>query len=233
MRIEPEISGVDIVLVGNFNPAIFTPAWFALHELLPRRVAEGAELEVAHRELTVFKIEWCQLHVTLERFQLQTTSAPYIRLCDLALRVFREHLHHTPIRALGINRSVHFRVGDLGERDRIGRRLAPVKPWGQWCETLGLGEEQGGMTSLKMSALNREATPLGGEVNVTVEPSKRIDDIRVGVYVGVNDHYSMEPAGAETNEALLALLERNFEASLEQSEGIIDQVMSLSEEREI
>ena len=231
MRIEPEISEVDIVLVGNFNPAIFTPAWFVLHELLPKRVAEGAELEVAHRELTVFKIEWCQLHVTLERFQLRTTSAPYVRLCDLALRVFRENLYHTPIRAIGINRSVHFRVDDLGERDRIGQRLAPVEPWGQWCDRLGLSEEQGGMTSLKMSALNAEANPLGGEVNVTVEPSKRIDDIRVGVYVGVNDHYSPEKSEAETSEDLLALLEKNFEASLEQSEGIIDQIMSLREEK--
>ena len=232
MRIEPEISEVDIVLVGNFNPAIFTPAWFALHELLPRRVAEGAELEVAHRELTVFKIEWCQIHVTLERFQLRTTTAPYIRLCDLTLRVFGEHLHHTPIRAIGINRNVHFRVGDMSERDRIGRRLAPVEPWGKWCERLGLAEEQGGMTSLKMSALNQEATPLGGEVNVTVEPSKRIDDIRVGVYVAVNNHYSKEPAGEETNKALLGWLKQNFEASIEQSEEIIDQVMSLSEEKE-
>ena len=37
MRIEPEISGVAVVLLGDFNPAIFTPAWFAMHELLPRR----------------------------------------------------------------------------------------------------------------------------------------------------------------------------------------------------
>ena len=34
MRIEPEISGVQVVLVGDFNPAIFTPAWFALYRLL-------------------------------------------------------------------------------------------------------------------------------------------------------------------------------------------------------
>ena len=229
MRIEPEISGVAIVLVGNFNPAIFTPAWFALHELLPQRVAMSAELEVAHRELTVFKIDWLQLYVTPERFQLQTTSAPYIRLCDLALRVFREHLYHTPIRAFGINRHVHFRVGSLAERYLIGRRLAPVEPWGQWCETLGLGEEQGGMTSLRMSALNSEATPLGGEVNVTVEPSEHIDDLRAGVYVGVNDHYLIAGADLENSEPLLALLERNFEASLKQSEEIIDQVMSLRE----
>ena len=30
MRIEPAISGVEVVLLGDFNPAIFTPAWFAI-----------------------------------------------------------------------------------------------------------------------------------------------------------------------------------------------------------
>ena len=43
MRIEPEISGVQIVLVGDFNPAIFTPAWFALYRLLPESVASSAK----------------------------------------------------------------------------------------------------------------------------------------------------------------------------------------------
>ena len=41
MRIEPEISDVSVVLLGDFNPAIFTPAWFALHGLLPERVADA------------------------------------------------------------------------------------------------------------------------------------------------------------------------------------------------
>ena len=50
MRIEPEISGVSVVLLGDFNPAIFTPAWFALHDLLPESVADDADLRIAHRQ---------------------------------------------------------------------------------------------------------------------------------------------------------------------------------------
>ena len=34
MRIEPETSGVSVVVLGTFNPAIFTPAWFELHGVL-------------------------------------------------------------------------------------------------------------------------------------------------------------------------------------------------------
>ena len=49
MRIDPEISGVGIVVLGSFNPAIFTPAWFALHGLLPKSVADSADLKRVSR----------------------------------------------------------------------------------------------------------------------------------------------------------------------------------------
>ena len=69
-----------------------------------------------------------KLRIVTDQFSAETSQAPHIRLCDLVLRVFKEHLHHTPLKALGINRSVHFRVGSFAERDRIGRTLAPVEP---------------------------------------------------------------------------------------------------------
>ena len=64
MRVDPEISGVSVVLLGNFNPAIFTPAWFALHDLLPRQATDNAELQVAHPGLTLFSTEWLYLKGT-------------------------------------------------------------------------------------------------------------------------------------------------------------------------
>lgn len=66
MRIEPEISGVGVVVLGDFNPAIFTPAWFALHDLLPRSVAENAGLQVAHQQVTAFDADWLHLQVTVD-----------------------------------------------------------------------------------------------------------------------------------------------------------------------
>ena len=131
MRIEPEISGVVVVLLGDFNPAIFTPAWFAMHGLLPQAAADSAKLEVAHHQVTMFSTDWLHLQVTSDRFLADTVQAPHVRVRDLVVRVFKEHLNHTPVRAMGINRSVHFRVGSLAERDQIGRALAPVEPWGR------------------------------------------------------------------------------------------------------
>jgi hypothetical protein len=233
MRIEPEISGVNIILVGKFNPAIFTPAWFTLHGLLPKGTEEGAQLQVAHQQLTVFSIDWLRLEVTPDRFRAETSQAPHVRLLDLILRVFKETLPETPLMAFGINRDVHFQVQGLTARDRIGRTLAPVEPWGPWKDALGLDGIQGGMTSLTMSQIDPDGRPKGGNINVKVEPSNRIGPGGTGVYVGVNDHYVSGEATPESATRLVGLLEENFEASLRRSDGLVDHIMSLAETREV
>ena len=228
MRIEPEISGVSVVLLGDFNPAIFTPAWFALHDLLPESVADSADLQVAHQQVTDFVADWLRLQVTAERFSVGTSQAPYIRLRDLVARIFKEYLHHTPLRAFGINREVHFQVPSFTARDRIGRTLAPVEPWGAWRHNLGLDGEHGGMTSLTMSQVDPKGRPTGGQINVTVETSKQIGKGRTGVYVRVNDHYAIENAELGTAGRLMQLFEDNFDTSLKRSDDIVDHIMSLA-----
>ena len=230
MRIVPEISGVSVVLLGDFNPAIFTPAWFVLHGLLQEDVADSAELRIAHRQVTEFVAEWLRIQVTSERFFAETLQAPPVRLHDLVARTFREYLHHTPITALGINHDVHFRVESFAERDRIGRTLAPVKPWGAWGQNLGLDGESGGMMSLTMSQIEPDGRPKGGQINVTVEPSVRVGKGRTGVNVRVNDHYAIENTNLGTAGRLMDLFEGNFDISLERSNGIIDHIMSLAKE---
>jgi hypothetical protein len=227
MRIVPEISGTSIVLVGSFNPAIFTPAWFELHGLLPQGTAEIATLEIAHGQATAFKADWLHLNVVPERFTVDTTQAPDVRIRDLVVRVFREHLNHTPLNAVGINRDVHFNVRSLEDRDRIGRRLAPIEPWGEWAEELGLDGMFGGMTSLTMTQVDPEGRPKGGRINVKVEPSVRIGGGRTGVYVNVNDHYQRDADQVEVAESVIEMLEHHFDASVQRSNRLIDHVMSL------
>ena len=227
MRIEPETSGVSVVVLGTFNPAIFTPAWFELHGLLPEGVEARAELKVAHAQVTAFTFDWLRLDVVVERLAVATTEAPYVRLCDLVARTFKEFLPHTPLRALGINRDVHFPVQSAAEADRIGRALAPVEPWGDVGRDLGFDGKHGGMTSLTMSQLRPEGRPTGGTVNVKVEPSKRLSP-GLGVFVSVNDHYALEGPSAGTAERLMETLLRNFDESLSRSDRIIDHLMSLA-----
>ena len=233
MRIEPEINGVSIVLRGDFNPAIFTPAWFVLHALLPQGAADAAEVQIVHPRVTAFTFDWLHLEVRDDYFSAEASQAPHIRLRDLVLRVFKEHLPHTPLKVLGINRQVHFRVRSLAERDRIGRILAPVRPWGAWGQSLGLDGENSGMMSLTMMGQAR----CGGRstedrINVTVGPSAKIGTGRSGVYVGVNDHYVIDDGGPGEGMHVMGLLEKNFETSVKRSDCIVDHVMSLADGKE-
>ena len=233
MRITPEISGVSIGLVGEFKPAIFTPAWFTMQGLLSKGTEESAQLQVGHQQLMAFSTEWLRLEVTPDRFLAETLQAPHIQLLDFIVRVFKEHLHQSPLVALGINRQVHFQVKSLAARDRIGRTLAPVEPWGTWKDALGLDARHGGMTSLTMSQRKPEGRPEGGSINVKVEPSNRIGQGATGVYVAVNDHYASDESELGSAGRLIGTLEDNFVTSLVRSEGIIDHIMSLGDMPEV
>ncbi len=159
---------------------------------------------------------------------MESTQAPHIRIHDLVVRVFKEHLHHTPLTAFGINRDVHFQVATPAVRDRLGRTLAPVEPWGRWRRELGLDGELSGMSSLTMTQIDPEERPAGGRINVNVEPSRRVGKGRTGVYVRVNDHYAIGDSEPGTVGRVMELFEANFVASLHRSEQIIDHIMSLA-----
>lgn len=230
MRIEPEISGVVVVLLGDFSPAIFTPAWFALNSLLPEKATDGAQVQIVHPAVTAFAFDWLRLEVTPERFLVETVQAPVVRVRDFVVRVFKEHLFHTPVRAFGINRQVHFRAPSLAARDRIGRTLAPVEPWGTWGDALVPDGTHGGMTSLTMTQFKLQGRSTNDQVNVTVQPSPRIDQGRSGVYVTVNDHHDISGSHPGNGKHWTDLVEEDFESSLKRSDEIIDHIMSLADE---
>ena len=228
MRIQPEITGVAIVLLGNFNPSIFTPAWFGWHELLPEKTVEIAELQIAQSQITSFEADWLKLQAVSDRFTISTTQPPFVRLLDLAIRVFREQLPHTRLQAAGINREVHFLVNSYKERDHIGRSLAPIEPWGEWGDHLEPDGNYGGMASLTMTQVNLQGRPPGGRINVTVENSNRVGEGQRGVFVRVNDHYVVEdPESQEATSELISMLEQGYDESIRRAERIIDHVMSL------
>lgn len=231
MRIDPEISGVSIVAVGDFSPAAFHPAWFSLHGLLSAEAAEAAKVHIVSPEATEFEFDWLTVEVTTRAFSMTTLQEPYVRVRDLAASLFGERLPDPPVRALGINRTAHFRVRDMSERDRIGRALAPTEAWGKWAAALGLDGHHGGMTSLTMTQVDIDGRPDDDIINVKVEPSVRIGGRRTGVYVIINDHYTIKRASGKSSEQLRAILDSRFDESRRWSDGIIDHVMSLAEGR--
>lgn len=89
MQTSPQFEGVSIVILGQFNPAIFQPAWFAAQNLVRPQEAESAEIQLIHPEAAVLRMEWLQLNVVRERFQASTIQSAYFEpLRDLVTSVF-------------------------------------------------------------------------------------------------------------------------------------------------
>src|SRR5215213_1561219 len=108
-RINPEQEGLDIVLAGSFNPAIFQPAWFAAQGLIPPHEAEKAKIEVISGEISVFSLGWCALNVEQEKFLIDCTQPPYYEATrDLILGAFRV-LKHTPAKGVAMIHTAHFK----------------------------------------------------------------------------------------------------------------------------
>jgi len=179
MPIIPEIEGVQVVVLGSFNPAIFHPSWFKLHKLIRDEEADNAKLEVTHLEVSIFSIEWLRLQALRERFILETTdSAHYESLRDLAMGVFTL-LEHTPITAMGINRSVHYKMHSVESWHEFGHLIAPKPVWQPIMKEPGL----------RKLVMEDSRTDPKGYVRVTIEPSGRVD---TGVFVEVNNHFDLK-----------------------------------------
>jgi hypothetical protein len=234
MRIEPEISAVTVVLRGAFNPSIFQPFWLVRNEIVTEDQGNSAQINIIHAQATEFDVPGqFSLHIDPTTFSITRTEAPLILAADAAVKIFSELLPHTPIAQLGINRTVHFSVGSSEERNRIGRLLAPIDPWGVWGTELSDGEspnrpdQGGGLKSLTMLQ-SRPRDRQHGHVQATIEPSILIQGGRSGIFMVVNDHFQTQDAGnPEPAEEMIDILADRFDESVKRSEAIIDQVMAL------
>lgn len=187
----------------------------------------NAEVEVTHKEIVIFSLEWVKITVDRDHFVADFVGGRDVRGWDLVVKTFKEFLQHTPIQKMGINNSVHFSVADQDVMDRIGDTLAPKEPWGEWKDTLEKakkGKTRSGMRSLTMQQSIRD-DGWQGHIQARVEPSIKHFP---GISVMVNDHYAMEDTDVEGCAEIISCLEENWSKSLDRSEWIVDQVMALA-----
>lgn len=81
MRIEPEIGGASIVLLGSFNPKIFQPYWMAKHGLISDSAAEA--LRIGHGRTGIYM----EVNDHYELTESSQTSTPEAMMA-LLVKVF-------------------------------------------------------------------------------------------------------------------------------------------------
>lgn len=215
--------GANIVVVGNFNPRIFTVDWLERNELIGPDDAETARQEkemLVTSQVSRIETEWFLLQVLEQRLSIESRGVVTPKIQDLAIGIFSV-LVHLPVGAIGINFDAHYGIGSVDGLHKIGDALAPKGPWHKAypAETHAAG--------LERLTIRIDPFPRGGEApqfrdykQYELQPSKHVSN---GVYVTYNNHFDIEfredaSDNKGTSAAISAkILEECWQASWDES----------------
>jgi hypothetical protein len=208
---ESEAEGIEIVLLGSFNPKIFHPAWFRRYDLINEADVEDSTVRLVTNDVS--DIEMRGIHSVCIKNRMSLSSddpSRYEMIHDWLLEIFRL-LPHMPITALGINLGVHYRVNDLERLHRIGHQLAPKDPI--WSELF----EKPGMRSLTIEAPRKD--DLTDLIHVTVEPSVQFAP---GLFVRANHHF--QPTDGANIEVFSSFADSNWQTACREARRVAEKI---------
>lgn len=180
-----EIFGSSIVVVGSFNPTIFSPEWLERNGLIggeDAEVARGSQNMVVSRHVAAFSTEWFSLQVVENQFSLTSSGALSPAFKDLSEGILTL-VPHTPVTALGLNFMGHYKMSSEADYHKVGDTLVPKGIWTGLIGTLTPGTAD---VTVKLQAAKRgeeQTTP--DEIKIQVQPSARV---KYGVFLSLNDH---------------------------------------------
>ena len=179
-KLDPEQQVFAVVILGNFNPAIFHPLWYAQNGLIPEQEIGDATDLVTTDEVSTFQLNDVHFQVERHRFGLTSkdpSKLPYLR--DLAMGSFTL-LEHTPLTALGLNSDFRFSLPSAEDWHAVGDRLAPKMCWASIIEKPGM---------LGVSMQGKRPDCPAARISIRLQPASGLD---YGVFVAINQHYDIE-----------------------------------------
>lgn len=206
----PADEGLEVVILGSFNPGIFHPEWFLHNRLIDQQEADASDtkINVVGREVTEIHICGMKVMSLSDRLVVSTTNiSQAARIQDLLFQIFAL-LSHIPVTACGINAHAFYHVSTRDYWHEIGHRLVPKDLI--WNSLL----QNPGMKSVTVMSLRTGEFP--GETNLTVEPSfdPRFDP---GLFVRSNYHYQLpkESTHSGSVDLLVRFLKSEYETGLQ------------------
>ena len=128
------MAGSNIIALGSFNPAIFSPFWIRTNNVIDIDDGNDPKIEIIHDQVAKFTISDIDFSIELERFAIKSEVHDHNILLDVFNKTFPEKLQYSPLRAVGLNFFEHIDLGSFERRNKLGRILAPVEPWMPWSE---------------------------------------------------------------------------------------------------
>jgi hypothetical protein len=211
---EQYVSEIAIVLVGNFNPVVFQPIWFANQKLLRTAEVESASVGVIHPDVVSFSTDWLSLQVTREKFVAITKTEPHASyLNDFIVGTFAK-LEHTPMNQMGINCTFAIEFQDSGDWHNFGHYFSPKSPWSPFKDP--------GM--LKVQIQSERTDGLSGQIVANVKYAGKNQATMM-----VNDHYDLPDNHSEklgTADYFTSILSTGFQTSLDSAKDKIIRVLN-------
>ena len=219
----------SIVVVGTFNPPIFTPDWLEHNKLVGSDDADKArqsENIVITRQLARFETDWFVLQITDQQFSLTSKGPLNPAISDLAIGSL-SLVSHTPIKALGLNFLAHYKMGTIDEYHKIGDALAPKEVW----NALFPGENQSaGLldVTIVIEPARRGTIPTSSDrKRLTVQPSNMVKP--GGIFLSYNDHHGVEgtdSAPTKSAEWCVDLIEKQWQSVWEDAKRVFEGVLA-------
>lgn len=211
----PEVLGevLSIVFLGDFNPAIYQPSWFASKGLIREAEAEKAQVSMIHPEYAGFSTDWFKLEVTREKFTITTMSDAYKTILrDLVMSTFNI-LSHTPIRQMGINFDEKLRFRNERDWHCFGHYLVPKTAWGKLLDMPG-------MRSVAVEGKRNDDIP--GLIIILANPEL---SALYEVTLRANNHFENPNANQNGTPYFLQLIGENYDRIMEESTDLLEKLI--------
>jgi hypothetical protein len=153
----------SFVVVGQFNPAIVTPAWLGFNNIIQRGEAETANINMVSEQVSSYTVEWLKVQITQDRFSIETGEpTKFMPLRDVFLQIF-QLLSQTPVSAMGLNFSYLIDTNSEDDWHKIGHQLAPKQFWSEYLQDPGMVEVTiaGGNEEIKDDRIRVSVRPVG------------------------------------------------------------------------
>jgi hypothetical protein len=211
-----QIRTLNIVLLGEFNPAIIQPFWLAKKGLIKEQEALEAKLEIVNPQLTRYDLDWVFIELTANRFTFNSSKEPFFALVkDLVEGIF-SFLPETPITAIGINHLIHYSIPRDEQFYEIGNRLTPLTMWDNILKDPKM---------LEYSIIEQKRTDKNaGSFLIKIQASDQI--LKNGLLISVNDHLALKPDQNGRSGELIQLMKQTWTSSFKRTDESILQLWS-------
>lgn len=226
---KPEFVSGNIVALGAFNPAIFSPDWLEKNGLIgpddAAQIREGKNCFVS-RQLTQLEAENFKLVAEENKLQVNSKGALTPALRDFVMGIF-ELLPHTPLIAIGLNFDTQFRFFDVAAFHRVGDTLAPKNVWGK---VFAADKFIAGLESItiKIQEGTREKLESNNCRNITL---RRVVADYPAINLSYNDHYDLteiETKERSQTEEAVGILKSQWEATWQEAIPAFSRIIDLA-----